>query len=245
MNIIVKASDAEYKVDLDKGINISSILSNYNTIKAFYAPDVLIEPFCQGDFIGDIKQGSSVNFKNVRLNPHGNGTHTECVAHIIDIDWPIYKALNKNHFVADLITVEITNINGDNVVTKEAFRINETSAEALIIRLDEKVSGDLSGTNPPYLSIEFIEKVLALNYQHLILELPSIDKEQDGGKVAGHHLFFETSSKPNLHKTITELVDVPSNVADGKYLLEIQIINLDMDASPSRLILYPMQAIAS
>ena len=136
MNIIVKASDAEYKVDLDKGINISSILSNDNTIKAFYAPDVLIEPFCQGDFIGDIKQGSSVNFKNVRLNPHGNGTHTECVAHIIDIDWPIYKALNKNHFVADLITVEITNINGDNVVTKEAFRINETSAEALIIRLD-------------------------------------------------------------------------------------------------------------
>jgi hypothetical protein len=38
-----------------------------------------------GDFIGKgLLQGSSTNFNNIYFNPHGHGTHTECVGHITE-----------------------------------------------------------------------------------------------------------------------------------------------------------------
>ena len=48
----------------------------------FYAPLFDASPVVAGDFIGDTSKGGSVNFFNVKINPHGNGTHTECVGHI-------------------------------------------------------------------------------------------------------------------------------------------------------------------
>ena len=39
-------------------------------------------PVVAGDFVGSTASGGPVNFFNIRVNPHGNGTHTECVGHI-------------------------------------------------------------------------------------------------------------------------------------------------------------------
>ena len=48
-----------------------------------------------GDWVGDVKQGGSVNFRNISFNPHGNGTHTECVGHISKEDFSINQCLKK------------------------------------------------------------------------------------------------------------------------------------------------------
>ena len=242
MKANIELNNKTYSVDLGTGINISTVLSNSNKLKAFYAPDVKIEPLVARDFIGDIKQGSPVNFKNVMLNPHGNGTHTECLAHVHDIDWPIYKALPQSHFIADLISVVPTLQDKDYIIDSDQLKQANSEAQALIIRVNHTLTGDLSGTNPPYLTSSFMKKVLGLGYQHIVLELPSVDKEDDGGEVANHKLFFEIADTPNKYKTITELVDIPNTIKDGQYLLDIQIINLDMDASPSRLMLYPIES---
>ena len=38
--------------------------------------------------------------------------------------------------------------------------------------------------------------------------------------------------------TITELIYVPNEIKDGLYLLQIQIASLEIDASPSKPVLY-------
>ena len=46
------------------------------------------------------------------------------------------------------------------------------------------------------------------------------------------------SAQSRVNSTITELIYVPNNVADGEYLLNLQVASFDTDASPSRPILF-------
>lgn len=244
MEVQITYNDRSYKADLSKGINISNVLSNQNDLKAFHAPDVLIEPFKVEGFVGDIKQGSSVNFKNVFLNPHGNGTHTETIAHIQDIDYPIYKALEgKSHFMADLISIIPQVIEEDHMITKSTLiDLEAKNGEALILRVYNESIGskDFSGTNPPYIHPEAMEYIVSLGYQHILIDLPSVDKEDDGGALASHKIFFKSSTGEYHNRTITEMIQIPITIQDGLYLLDIQVINLDLDASPSRIMLYEL-----
>lgn len=43
------------------------------------------------------------------------------------------------------------------------------------------------------------------------------------------------------HRTITEFVYVPSTVNDGYYMLNLQVSPIQLDAAPSRPILFPVQ----
>jgi len=73
---------------------------------------------------------------------------------------------------------------------------------------------------------------------HLLTDLPSVDREEDGGELLGHRAFWMENGQPNLHKTITEFVFVPNEVSDGTYLLNLQVAPFENDASPSRPVLY-------
>ena len=109
-----------YNVDLSKPIDISIPLrAGEENVNAWYSPPVIIEPVRMGDWVGDVKQGGSVNFRNIIFNPHGNGTHTECVGHISKEDYTINQCLKKFFFIAELITVLPDELsNGDKVITK-------------------------------------------------------------------------------------------------------------------------------
>ena len=72
----------------------------------------------------------------------------------------------------------------------------------------------------------------------MLIDLPSVDKEQDGGALAFHHAFWNVPDKPQTNKTITELIYVPNEASDGLYLLELQLSNFTNDAAPSRPLLY-------
>jgi len=77
-----------------------------------------------------------------------------------------------------------------------------------------------------------------LGVKHLLVDIPSVDKEIDGGTLAFHHAFWNVPEQPITNRTITELIYVPNEVEDGHYILELQVSNFDNDAAPSRPLLY-------
>jgi arylformamidase len=76
-----------------------------------------------------------------------------------------------------------------------------------------------------------------------------VDRVRDDGRLTAHRIFFglpravvhlESVQRPAA--TITELAFIPDTVADGPYLLALQVPALGGDAVPSRPLLYPLLA---
>lgn len=240
----------------EKGIDISIPLSdNPKSVLAWYCEPITIQPVVTENFIGEVKQGGSVNFRNVKLNLHGNGTHTECVGHISKEDYTINQCLKEFHFVAQLISVKpkkhinleyhSEDLLIDKSLIEEALKtitLKEKSPKAIVIRTlensDKKLSFNYSNTNPTYFSKDAIEFLNEIGIEHLLVDLPSVDREEDGGTLIAHHTFWNYPEKPLKHKTITELVYIPNEIKDGTYLLNISITSLETDASPSKIMLY-------
>jgi kynurenine formamidase len=234
-----------YKADLDKPFDISIPLrAGQENVSAWYVDPVKIEPVRMGDWVGDVNQGGSVNFRNIMFNPHGNGTHTECVGHISKENYSINQCLKKFFFLAELITILPDEKDGDRVITKEHIEavLGDKRPEALIIRsipngLD-KVNMHYSNTNPPYLHHEAAELIHSLGIDHLLIDLPSVDREQDGGKLLAHRAFWQYPHNTQSQRTITEMIYVPNNIFDGTYLLNLQIASFENDATPSKPVLF-------
>ncbi|WP_281634622.1 cyclase family protein [Flavobacterium luteolum] len=252
-----------FEIDLSKPIDISIPLTNTdeNPI-AWYIEKPVIEPVVFGDWIGKVSEGkSSTNFNNIFFNPHGHGTHTECLGHITNDFYSINQSLKQFFFSAKLITVEPEKIGDDFVITKESIStsLNVTSHEsastslsvtneALIIRTlpnqKEKKSRKYSNTNPPYLSEDAAVYIRESEIQHLLIDLPSVDKEHDEGKLLAHKAFWNVKDTHNVNPdarfnaTITEMIYVSDKIEDGNYILNLQIASFENDASPSKPILY-------
>lgn len=240
-------SGKTYQIDFFKPIDISIPLDNTkDRVSAWYVEPMKLEPVVNGDWIGDVNKGGSVNFRNITFNPHGNGTHTECVGHISKEFYSINKTLQRFMFLAELITVLPFEIeNGDFVITRKMLEehLKESGKpEAVIIRTLSnglnKLHYQYSNTNPPYIQKEAILYLNEKGVQHLLIDMPSIDKEKDDGKLEAHHAFWNYPEKPELHKTITELIYVPNEVIDGTYILNLQFAPFENDASPSKPLLY-------
>lgn len=249
--MIFKHNHIDYKVAIHQPIDISLPIKNTpDNTRAWFVPVPKIEPVMENGFIGDVNKGGAVNFKNVTFNPHGNGTHTECVGHISKEKYSINDCLQNYFFIATLISVTPQNINGDQVITQKVLAnafTTQIKPNALIIRTlpntEKKKNCDYSGTNPPYLSTDAVTFILEQQIDHVLVDVPSFDKENDGGKVAAHHLFWNYPKQPKIHRTITELVYVPNNVVDGDYFLNLMVAAFDLDATPSKPILYPIERI--
>ncbi|WP_343705316.1 cyclase family protein [Flavobacterium sp.] len=252
-----------FEIDLSKPIDISIPLTNTdeNPI-AWYIEKPSIEPVVFGDWIGKVSEGkSSTNFNNIFFNPHGHGTHTECLGHITNDFYSINQSLKQFFFFAKLITVEPEKIGEDFVITKEQVqkalsaspdsyrdRLSVTKLEAIIIRTlpnqKEKKSRKYSNTNPPYLSEDAAIFIRESEIQHLLIDLPSVDREHDEGKLLAHKAFWNVKDTHNLNPdarfnaTITEMIYVSDEIEDGNYILNLQIASFENDASPSKPILY-------
>ncbi len=120
---------------------------------------------------------------------------------------------------------------------------------ALIIRTLPNDKSKLSTTYlkniQPFFSNEAINFINELNISHLLVGMPSIDRIYDNGKLTNHRTFwnikqgsFEISDETFINRTITELIFVPNEIKDSKYLLNLQITPFQADASPSRPILF-------
>lgn len=248
----MKATTNNFEIDLSKPIDISIPLTNTdeNPI-AWYIEKPEISPVVVGDWIGKVSEGSSsTNFNNISFNPHGHGTHTECLGHITREFYSINDCLKQFFFFAKLISIEPEKINGDLIITKSQieFSMNLVNFEALIIRTlpneTNKLSKKYSNTNPPYLSEEAAVYIQEIGIKHLLIDLPSVDKEHDEGKLLAHKAFWNVKNVTDLNEdarlncTITEMIFVGDKIPDGNYLLNLQIASFVNDASPSKPILY-------
>lgn len=249
MKLETTINHQSYAIKTNEGICISiPLTSGKNNPKAFYAPDPKIEAVMANEFIGDTQQGGILNFKNVFYNPHGNGTHTECVGHIAKEFITLSACLTEYLFVASLITVVPANTNGDKIITKELLEKAEIdkNATALIIRTtpndDVKKTKDWSGTNPPYIHHEAMAFLVSVGIDHFLIDVPSVDRENDEGKLLAHKTFWNyPSENVRKHATITEMIYAPNEIADGIYLLNIQVAPIALDACSSNIIIYPLQ----
>jgi kynurenine formamidase len=130
-------------------------------------------------------------------------------------------------------------------------KIQNLKSEALIIRTlpndESKKSRTYLENIPPFFSTEAMEFIVSKKIKHLLCDLPSIDRIFDEGQLANHRIFwnveqgaFETSEKSLINNTITELIFAPDEIADGDYILNLQIAAFVADASPSRPILFSL-----
>lgn len=242
----MKLNIENYAIELKNELDISiGLHSGFGQVNAWHAPPVRIQPVKAGDFIGSVKLGGAVNFMNLQINPHGNGTHTECVGHIAKEDYYVNECIKDYFYLAELISVYPTMLeNGDKIIDVPHLSMisHKGEAKGIIIRTlpndNEKLERQYSETNPPYITNEAMKMIVDYGYDHLMIDTPSVDREYDDGKLDCHHIFWSYPENTQSHKSITELIYVPNEIKDGLYLVQNQIINIKMDAVPSRPILY-------
>ncbi len=147
---------------------------------------------------------------------------------------------------------------GDTVITRTIlqnslanFDVKKTKPAALIIRTlpnaVEKCSRAYTAENsPPFLTVEAMKLVNEIGVRHLLVDFPSVDRMYDDGLLTNHHVFWNVQEKTHelsgeswQDKTITEMVFVEEQFADGICVLNIQIPAFCSDAAPSRPVILP------
>jgi len=223
----------------------------------------------KGDgFVGDTRQGGSCNFDQITLVPHCNGTHTECLGHITHKRFSIHQQLKDSLIPATVLTVlpetamtstdtyDPEKKSDDLLISERSLsdgleKIPKEFLKAVVIRT---LPNDLSKTNrnylkknPAFFSLEAMAYLVKAGVDHLLVDLPSIDRSNDEGKLNGHHLFWnikagqhQEDQNSKVNKTITEMVFIGDEIPDGPYLLNLQIAPFVSDAAPSRPLLYPL-----
>ena len=244
----IKINSKNLKIDLSKPLDISMPLrASISNANAWYLEPPKIEPVIINDWVASVKKGADINFNNIYFNPHAHGTHTECVGHITEKFYSINKCLKRFMFIAEVITVAPEVVGEDKVISKNQIQylLKRKSPEALVIRTmpntKDKKTKQYSHTNWPYLTEEAALYIREKGILHLLIDLPSVDKEKDDGQLLGHKAFWDVNGKIRTEATITEFIYVPNKVEDGNYILNLQIASFENDATPSKPVLYKIE----
>jgi kynurenine formamidase len=270
----VQIKNKTYKIDCDNPIDISIPLNFYGAQPNAYDVEKATSKPCEVEsLIGDTRRGGSCNFEQITFIPHCNGTHTESVGHITNERISVHNCLKDAFIFSTLITVKPENApetnetyaiglsENDKVITRKTIekalqnlenpksKIQNPKSDGLIIRTlpndESKKSRRYMENLPPFFSTEAMKYIAGKNVKHLLVDMPSIDRTFDEGKLSNHRIFwnvapnsFELSEESLQNNTITEMIFVPEFVEDGAYLLNLQITAFQSDASPSRPILF-------
>lgn len=177
----------------------------------FGAQPATAEPMTADGFTGDTRKGGSCNAYSVTLNPHCNGTHTECVGHLTSSRVSINEVCPVLPLLAALVTVETSGLlyEGTNAravtlsnlredveeLFEQSKRYTASTPTALVIRTLPNGPGKLSrkytGTgDSAFLQVDAVEWLVSRGIDHLLVDLPSIDPHSDGGRLAAHRVLF-------------------------------------------------------
>lgn len=236
----------------------------------FDAPAAVSEPFRAGGFVGDTRTGGSCNCEILTVAPHCNGTHTECVGHVTDERIAVTDCVRGGMAPALLVSLNPVAVDstaedsdpkpegGDRLITAESLAAAVAPfpgppPQAIVIRTLRTAAGPptrtYSGPAPAaYLSRQAAGWLVERGVQHLVLDLPSADRADDGGRLTAHRVFFglpagsrSAGAATRPQASITELAWIPPSIADGWYLLDLQIPAFLADAAPSRPLLYAVR----
>ena len=245
MLAVIRHKNRKYQIDLSRPLDISIPLSGKTTnVNAWYIDPPKIEPHMEGEFIGKVAEGASTNFNDITFNPHAHVTHTECIGHITEEFHSVNRALKQFFFLAEVVTIAPEKYQDDFVVSRKQlqYALGNKKREALVIRTlpntKQKLSRQYSNTNPPYLLEQAAQFLTDKGVSHLLIDLPSIDKEKDAGALLSHKAFWNFDGIRRRNATITEFIFVANTIPDGTYILNLQMAAFENDASPSRPVLY-------
>ncbi len=266
---LIERDGVVLRARLDRGVSVAVTLDfDGPQPQAFGAPRAARETLQGGSFIGDTRRGGSCNVSRVQLVAHCNGTHTEGVGHVVDDPHPVGSLAMDPLVPAAVVTVSPVEARGadeaegradpnDFVVTADSLRAALDAFApgilcAVVLRTLpndlSKASRDWDVSGAPYLTPAAAALLAERGVAHLVVDLPSLDRMDDGGRLAAHRAFFglpdgsrSLSDCARPRATVTELAYVPDALADGLYALSLQVAPWSADAVPSRPILYPAE----
>ena len=248
MTTTIRYNSRLYTIDLTQPLDISiPFRDGEHGTSAWGREPASVQPYTSESFIGSVVAGASVNFNDIHFNPHAHGTHTECYGHITREVHSVNRIFRKFFFYTEVITIAPEKYQDDFVISKKQLRyaLRNRKREALVIRTlpntRQKLKQDYTASNPPYLLEETAAYLAEVGIEHLLIDLPSVDKENDYGALLAHRAFWDMEGKIRKKASITELIFVRNEIPDGTYFLSLQLGPFENDAAPSRPVLYTIQ----
>jgi arylformamidase len=260
-----------WHADLTAPVDLAITLDFAGPQPGFFAgKPASAEPLRVGSFTGSVAQGASCNCSVYSLAPHCHGTHTECVGHVttdgmsVAAVTPVAPCLA---LVVSVLPVTLGNAAAhcppvsaaaDLCITRELLTAASArwAAEpwsALVVRTlpntpDKRHRWYGGGPCPAaYFLRDAMEWIVAREVTSLVVDLPSLDRADDGGHLTAHRTYWGLpaggTSVRQAHRAralVTELAFIPPAAADGLYLLDLQVPAFAADAAPSRPVLYPL-----
>ena len=254
---------------MDRGVSLA-IAVEFGSAgpRHFGAGAPVSKPYSVGNFSGSVITGASANCATVTLTPHCQTTHTESVAHLTRESGDAWRVVPRGLLPAVVVSVvpeparesnETTDpepFATDALISKRRLRAawpmgRMIEPVAAIIRTLPNDTGkrtrDYTDLVPPYMTREAVEWLIEKRIEHLVLDVPSLDRTHDDGHLVGHRLFFglprgstARGDAARSRATITELAFIPDEVHDGPCVLSIAVPAVGGDAVPSQPIVYPL-----
>jgi kynurenine formamidase len=258
---VAAASNAATAVNFATATSLAMTLDfNGPQPQHFGAPPARSTPVQIGSFEGDVTRGASCNCNSITLIPHCNGTHTESVGHLTTGFRPLHEFVPLWPIPALLLTVDVASAadttedsvpaprQGDRLITRAALlRRWPASAQQAPRALLLRTTSAAQDANPPYLTRQAASEMVQRGIEHLVVDLPSVDRSSDDGKLTAHRIFFglpagatDASLATRSHCTITEMAQFPPRLPDGPCALQLQIPAFSGDAVPSRPLHLPL-----
>ena len=235
-------ADMRHALDLSLPLDFSGPQPTF-----FATPRATASPYAVGSFIGDVGRSGSCNCSTHVLTPHCNGTHTECVGHITRELVSVRDVAPRDLQLARVATVSATRA----IERSHLDAVALDGHTAIVVRTlpndATKLKRNYDRQPPVHFDSEAMRWLVERGIDHVVVDLPSVDPAHDEGALLAHRIFWglperETSiaraTRP--HATITELAFIDAAVADGDYLLNLQVAPFVSDAAPSRPLLYPL-----
>ncbi len=249
MKTTVEFNGISYEIDLNKPYADLSMAVT-ETARAWYIDAPKFSPVILGDWKGSIELGGNMNFFSIDFNPHAHCTHTETAGHISKTRHSINQYFKEPFTLALVLYPEVTNgkVSLDRFMKAwlEAKEYGGTNGiQSVILKTDcgdANLQRNYSHSNWPYLDAEIGNFLRNEGIDHIIIDQPSVDQEEDGGALACHRTFWGATPESSLNRTITELADIPDYVQPGNYLLNLQVAPIENDAAPSRPLLYNLSS---
>jgi len=265
MIINIFYNNQDYRIDTKKSFDISIPYKFNGDQPNFYNVNRGQSiPLISGETTYSVAAGAGCNVSEINMNIHCTGTHTEYVGHLLEDPGDIGMVLKDIIIPAILITVDPTSfidteesyhcsVNDNELVVtrqsilKEVEKWKDHQPKALIIRTtpnaEDKKCYQYTKNPSPFFTNDSLRYIINFGIQHLVVDLPSIDRISDNGILGNHRIFWGDGENamgevnPDSINTITELSFIASEVQDGFYFLNIQLPHFECDAAPSRPIL--------
>ncbi len=269
-SVLINLAGNDYCIDPAAQLDISiPVEFSGPRLSAFGAPPATAEPFAGKEHAASVAEGAGYNCEVFTFSAHLHGTHTECVGHISQQPHVVQDCIGHPGLLPAVL-VSIDPVSGadssenyplpytesDRVITAKALSAaldghpGWQNCRALVIRTlpnaDSRKTHSDDPQPPAFLTNDAMQLIAGAGVEHLLLDVPSVDRLKDEGRLSNHHIFWAVEQGSNdvpvpSSKSITELIFVADGIADGIYILDLNIGNIRSDATPSRPVLYELK----